>query len=146
MVLAYPGSPGEEAVIHRGVGTGSRVSGCSPNFCGWGAVLLVFLVCCGQTTVVLPVCCCVWMRTLLLLCNLCIRWACYKSGYRAPEHTYHVTELVGNRTTPLGWRQQCRFVTLRIAAVSNVRLSLVALVRSATTSSSRTAQKCVLQY
>jgi len=71
----------------------------------------VFLVYCGQTTVASPICCCLWMRTLLLVVsNLCIRWARCKSGYRAPERTYQANELVRNRITPPGGRHQCRLV------------------------------------
>jgi len=55
-----------------------------------------------------PVCCYVWMRTLamLLVVNLCTRWARWKLGYRAPERTYQATELARNRITPLGGRHQ----------------------------------------
>jgi len=42
--------------------------------------------------------------------NLRIRRARCKSGYIAPEGIYQATELVRNRITPLGGRQQCRLV------------------------------------
>jgi len=91
----------------------------------------VFLVYCGQTTVVSPLCCCVWMCTLLLVTFALDELAVSQ----ATERTYQATELVRNRITPL-----VPF-TVKIAFVSNVRLSLVALVRSATTTSSRTVHK-----